>query len=376
MLALVIPRNAPDRTELRWSKGLPPHHLGRIYPLKAMATIYFRGGTWYLNFRHDGRQVRLSLGTADRKKAETLRAEKEAELRGLITPSRGVTIAAVLDEYLGWYKAARPKTYGRAVSALKRFRSKFDSASAENVSPALIEAWASEQKQTGQTEKALKLTRAALRRAVKQRRIKVSAMDGVSIQKPVVSRAPSYYSPASLAALFKTAPADRAAIWALMVNTGIRRGEMAKAKQADVRDGMLYVESTAEGRTKNLRWRSIPLNKPAKEAVAKLGKEQLVDVHADTLSDWFKADAVKAGLPGSLHWLRHTFCTAMVQSGVSLHEVKRLAGHSSITVTERYAHHAPDFGRAAVDTLAGWQVPKPNQGKKHTGKHRRSGATQ
>lgn len=336
-----------------------------------MATIYFRGGTWYINFRHDGRQVRLSLGTADRKEAEALRAEKEAELRGLITPTRGVTIALVLDEYLGWYKSARPKTYGRAVSALKRFRATFDSASAENLSPALIEAWASEQKQTGQTEKALKLARAALRRALKQRRIRSSAMDGVAIQKPIVSRAPSYYRPTELAALLAAAPPERAAMWSFMVNTGIRRGELAKATQHDIRDGMLYVESTPEGRTKNLRWRSIPLNKAAKAAAAKLGKDRLTEAHADTLSDWFKADAAEAKLPGSLHWLRHTFCTAMVQSGVSLHEVKRLAGHSSITVTERYAHHAPDFGRAAVDTLDGWQATKPKRGRKHTGKHKR-----
>lgn len=338
-----------------------------------MATIYSRGGTWYINFRQGDRQVRVSLGTSDRKEAEALRAEKEAELRGLITPTRGVTIALVLDDYMAWYKDARPSTYKRAMSALKRFRAEFDSASAERLAPALIEAWAARQTATGQTEKALKLARAALKRAMKQRRIGQSAMDGVSIQKPVTSRPPGYYRPAALAALYKAAGQERAALWAFMVSTGVRRGEMAKAVRDDVRDGMLFVESSAEGRTKSLRWRTIPLNRAAKAALAKLGGDQLVQVHADTLSDWFKADAQAAKLKGTLHWLRHTFCTAMVQSGVSLHEVKRLAGHSSITVTERYAHHAPDFGRSAVGTIDGWLAKAAKKGGKHTGKHTKSG---
>jgi integrase/recombinase XerD len=37
--------------------------------------------------------------------------------------------------------------------------------------------------------------------------------------------------------------------------------------------------------------------------------------------------------------------------GVSLYVVRDLLGHSSIAVTERYAHLSPDHGRAAVQRL-------------------------
>lgn len=37
--------------------------------------------------------------------------------------------------------------------------------------------------------------------------------------------------------------------------------------------------------------------------------------------------------------------------GVFLYVVKDLLGHSSITVTERYAHLSPDHGREAVQKL-------------------------
>ncbi|WP_323119376.1 tyrosine-type recombinase/integrase [Burkholderia alba] len=49
--------------------------------------------------------------------------------------------------------------------------------------------------------------------------------------------------------------------------------------------------------------------------------------------------------------LRHTFASWLVMEGVSLYVVKDLLGHSSITVTERYAHLSPDQGRAAVQRL-------------------------
>lgn len=316
-----------------------------------MATLYKRGSAYYLNWREDGQQFRRSLGTIDRRAAEAIRAEKEAELHGLITPTRGVTVGAVLDAYLAWYRTARPTTYKRALSALRPFRARFDPLPAETVPPAMLEAWGYQQEAKGQAEKALKLARAAFRKAVAQRVIGRSPMDGVSIPKSIVSRAPPYFTPAQLRALART---RHGAAWVFMAATGVRRGEMVKARRADCRDGVLLVESLATGRTKSGKWRAIPLNAYAKRALRSLGDDLLVKCHPDTLGDWFSAEAGSVGVAGTVHWLRHTFCTSLAQSGVSLHEIKQLAGHSSITVTEQYAHHQPSYGRQAVATMGAW----------------------
>lgn len=320
-----------------------------------MATIYERGGRWYLNWREDGQQVRRSLGPIEKRQAEAFRVEKEAELRGLITVTRGVTVSDVLTEYMDWYLTARPSTHRQATSGLRRFRDEFDSSGAEDLNPAAVEVWASKQAQKGQAEKALKLARAAFNRALKQRRISRSPMLGVAIPKSVTSRAPPYYRPSQMRKLAKAVHGD---LWVFLANTGLRRGEVVKARRSDVRDGMIYVESEASGRTKNLRWRAIPLNAAAKGALKALGKDRLVDAEADTLTHWSIKEARDAGLTGSIHWLRHTFCTSLVQSGVSLHAVKDLAGHSSITVTEQYAHHAPGAGKAAVSKIGSWSRRK------------------
>ena len=58
-----------------------------------------------------------------------------------------------------------------------------------------------------------------------------------------------------------------------------------------------------------------------------------------------------AGVYADLHGLRHYYGTRLAESGLSIHEVKRLMRHSKITTTERYMHAADERARAAVESL-------------------------
>jgi len=51
------------------------------------------------------------------------------------------------------------------------------------------------------------------------------------------------------------------------------------------------------------------------------------------------------------HTLRHTFASWLVQNGVDLYTVQKLMGHSTIAMTERYAHLAQDNLKSAVKKL-------------------------
>ena len=62
--------------------------------------------------------------------------------------------------------------------------------------------------------------------------------------------------------------------------------------------------------------------------------------------------AKAAQLPGvSLHTLRHTFISRLVQAGRPLPEVAALAGHRDIKMTLRYAHLEPSHLRAGIQAL-------------------------
>jgi len=56
-----------------------------------------------------------------------------------------------------------------------------------------------------------------------------------------------------------------------------------------------------------------------------------------------------------IHDLRHTCAAWLVTAGVPLTEVRDLLGHSSVKMTERYAHLAPENVRAAVTLLEGYE---------------------
>ncbi len=58
----------------------------------------------------------------------------------------------------------------------------------------------------------------------------------------------------------------------------------------------------------------------------------------------------------TIHTLRHTFASRLVQNGVSLAKVSKLLGHASITTTEIYAHLAPnEASEEAMKVLNGLQ---------------------
>jgi site-specific recombinase XerD len=51
------------------------------------------------------------------------------------------------------------------------------------------------------------------------------------------------------------------------------------------------------------------------------------------------------------HTLRHTAITHLVQSGVDLPTVKRISGHKTLSMVEKYAHQNGEHIQAAMDKL-------------------------
>lgn len=160
--------------------------------------------------------------------------------------------------------------------------------------------------------------------------------------------------------------------------TGIRPGQLMKLTPDhwDHRQHVLTVPGTTKGR--GTKPYVVPLSTQAQKAL-----DEFDDVEAWGSFTWapmarmWQAAATKAKLPkGTVPYdLRHSFGTAIYRATGDLQAARKLLGHSSIRMTERYTLAAvPAQQLAAVrafDTFTGAkvasQVAKP---RKRLGKHR------
>ncbi len=152
----------------------------------------------------------------------------------------------------------------------------------------------------------------------------------------------------------------------LLLNTGLRAGELCALRWSDVRisdcakrsaggnrKGMLVVRSG-----KGSKRREIPLNKDARNALLLLGYSDKAGKDTPVVVGQRGAVTVR-GLQNILekykgdlenfspHSLRHSFCKNLVDAGVGLEKVAALAGHESLDTTRRYCEPSEyDLARA------------------------------
>lgn len=130
----------------------------------------------------------------------------------------------------------------------------------------------------------------------------------------------------------------------LAAYTGIRRGHLLRLTSHDVRDNRIWLDRS--GKTQRLQ--VVPLHPKVQGVAAGLPLG---------ISDWqlaqeWKAARTKTGISCRWHDLRHTCASWMVQAGVPLLTVKEFLGHSTIAMTQRYAHLAQSHLDEAINRVA------------------------
>lgn len=325
-----------------------------------MARVYWRNGIAYLDWHEGGERFRRSLGQLDAAEAEKIRRQKDAELEhGVRIIPRLPLVRVYLEWYLDWYAAEHPTTAGKAKSEVKRFIKRFGHRPIDTLRPIEVEAYKRDRLTTDKAApetvgKEIRRLKAAFARGVEWKEIDVNPLESVKAPRGVKDAAVKFYTRDAMRRLYRANPV-RAPLWLFLAHTGLRRGEVTRIGKSAADRDRLRVESlpdeTGAGRTKSGKWREVPLNRYARWALRHLS-DPIANVHPDTLSDWFSADAGKAGIGGTLHRLRHTFCAHLVVAGVPLRRVQLLAGHADYATTEKYyAHLTPEGDDDAVRKL-------------------------
>lgn len=156
------------------------------------------------------------------------------------------------------------------------------------------------------------------------------------------------------------------------VNTGMRKGELAGLCFDRVNFETNLIEIT-RSRDKNglddrlktaTSRRYVPMNQDVRRTLSELKRLSLSEyVFTDHkgkpfavhhLYRDFKNIQLKAGLNRLIrfHDLRHTFASHFMMKGGNIYDLQKILGHSSLEMTQRYAHLAPDHLVNAINIVS------------------------
>lgn len=141
------------------------------------------------------------------------------------------------------------------------------------------------------------------------------------------------------------------AIIELLLQTGIRIGELAQLRLSDIEGDALKIRPFEKHEE-----RMVPLNKSSKEAlnkylanrpqvkedrvfITKSGRPFLVRNIRTAVERYFRLAEIKSA---KVNDLRHTFVAHHLKHGVSLVVLSKILGHKRISTTERYLEYVPE----------------------------------
>ncbi|HJV66244.1 MAG TPA: site-specific integrase [Geomonas sp.] len=140
----------------------------------------------------------------------------------------------------------------------------------------------------------------------------------------------------------------------VLVDTGCRLSEVLNLKYEDINWNANLISIWIN---KGDKPRSIPMTTRARTILQRRTANEMkpFTITRDQAERAWSWTRKRMGLEGDpefvLHALRHTTATRLIDKGIDLYTVKEWLGHSTIQVTERYAHLNPDKLVHAVTVL-------------------------
>ena len=152
----------------------------------------------------------------------------------------------------------------------------------------------------------------------------------------------------------------------LLILTGCRRGEAlnAQIQHFDLGRGDWVVPLPKAGKARHIPLNDLAIqtiraaivmkqsyNQVAKESHFLFPNPATGEPFQQIFYSWDKARKAAHIDTVRMHDLRHSFASAMVNSGMTLYDVKQILGHSNIRTTERYAHLSNSRLRQAAESV-------------------------
>ncbi|EIC19495.1 tyrosine-type recombinase/integrase [Thiorhodovibrio frisius] len=329
---------------------------------------------WWASFKDaSGKRVRCSTGTSDRQESEALLSKWKLEAfqqRQWNAPEE-VTFQQVILYFLKETKGVK-RSHDDDCSNARTLRESFEDEDMRVLTPVKVGQYVAKRKSEGVSNATVNRGLALLSAAIN--RYNRDFMENL----PNPTRGRKLKEPEARIRYLTREEAEMLIAQAevafraphlpdfirLAAHTGCRAQEMLGLEwsRVDLEKRQILLEGS---HTKTAKRRSVPLNKVAFQAI--LNRQAFCLEHCPE-SPWvfcnsqgericsvkksFASACRRAGITNfRIHDLRHTCATWLTTARVATAEIRDLLGHSSINMTEKYAHLAPENVRQAVEVL-------------------------
>jgi len=327
-----------------------------------------QGKVWWMSFMYQGKQVRRSTGTADRRLAESILAKVRVQIiEGRFFETREETIRTfeeLMERYMTEHASRRsqPRHYRGYTNSLKTF---FGGRTLVEITPKLIVEYKNRRYAAGlkpaSINRELSTLKKAFNLAVREWEwCRVNPVSQVSMERENNKR-DRWLSIGEETRLLQACAPWLHDLVTFALHTGMRMGEILELTWRGVDFSRRTVMVI---RSKNGERRTIPVNHTVLTVLKEKAKvrslktdvvfcsKAFTPMESGHLRRSFRLALGKAQIDDfHFHDLRHTFATRLVQAGVDLYKVQRLLGHKSPIMTQRYAHHYPESLRDGVEML-------------------------
>ena len=326
--------------------------------------------TYWMALMIDGQRARQDTGVQDRKVAEEVFAAWQVQVArerwlGVPPPAPKHTVRELLTEYEATVTPRKsPDSQRRDQMVLARFTRRWGTKPLEELRNKAIEDYLAERLEDvtlATASKELGILKSAYTRALRWGWATDSPFRGIALNQEGEERLRWVTDEEEARLLAACAPWLRELV-IVGLDTGLRRGNLAGLQWSWVQqEGTVLVVPRQHLKARKTTV-LIPLTTRAAAIIQRQARRpECPHVFTQPGGMPYSLDQVgiamvraarRVGLDGvSLHTLRHTFISRLVQEGRPLPEVAALAGHRDIKMTLRYAHLAPSHLREGIQAL-------------------------
>lgn len=330
--------------------------------------LFKRGKVWWMTFTHNGKQIRRSTETSDRRLAEAIEAKVKVKIiEGRyfdVLEERERTFSEMMERFKGEHvaKKASQRSYRGYIKNLDPF---FGHYTLAEITPKRIVQYKAKRYADGVGPATINRELAAMKKAFnlairEWEWCRDNPVTRVSMEKENNQR-DRWLSSEEEERLFAVSAEWLREILTFAIHTGMRMQEILSLTWEGVD---LFRKTVTVFRSKNGERRTIPTNRTVFELLKAKAKVRALrssvvfygkactPIDGNNLRRAFRLAVKKAKIENlHFHDLRHTFATRLIQAGVDIYKVQRLLGHKSPIMTQRYAHHYPESLRDGVEIL-------------------------